>query len=204
MYRIEGTIEGIAPILFNAPDLDMLKPAGTQRQKTEEERDEESLKRAYVDSRGLYLPSWNFKKCLLNGVQTLDLRVPGSKLKRLWRFIQPVLFVEEDLLFGIKTPDFIKGKPAECFLHKVPGRNADGSATIVRRPALKAGWKLPFSISILDDLVREEDVHVSLIAAGERVGLGGWRPEYGRFQVTRWGVSGATKAPAKRAKAAVK
>lgn len=183
MYRLSGTIEGIAPILFNAPDLDMLKPSGAQRQKTEEQRDQESLKRAYVNGHGLYLPGWNFKKCLLNGFQVLDLRVPGSKTKRLWRFVQPVLFVEGDLFFGIDQPDFINGQPESCFLHKCPGRNADGSATIVRRPALKAGWRLPFTLAILDDLVREEDVKLALTAAGERVGLGGWRPEYGRFLV---------------------
>lgn len=188
MYRVEGTIEGIAPILFNAPDLDMLKPGGSQRQKTELERDEESLKRAYVNGHGLYLPAWNFKKCLLNGFQALDLRVPGSKMKRLWKFVQPVLFVDGDLNFGIESPDFINGSPEQCFLHKCPGRNADGSATIVRRPAIREGWRLPFRISVLDDLVRAEDVHVSLIAAGERVGLGGWRPEYGRFQVADWNV----------------
>lgn len=187
MYRIEGTIEGIAPILFNAPDLDMLKPQGGARQKTEQQRDEESLKRAYVNGHGIYLPAWNFKKCLLGGFQVLDLRVPGSKMKRLWREVQPVLFVEpEQLLFGIENPDFINGEPDICFLHKVPGRNADKSATIVRRPALKAGWRLPFGMTIVDDIVREEDLKISLDAAGMRVGLGGWRPEYGRFQLIEW------------------
>jgi len=179
MYHIKGTIEGIAPILFNAPSLDMLAPSGSQRQKTDQERDEEAMKRCYMNGEGLYLPAWNFKKCLLNGFQTLDLRVPGSKSKRLWRFIQPVLFVEGELSFGVDAPDF---------LHKCPGRNADGSATIVRRPALKEGWRLPFALSVLDDIVREQDIHLALQTSGERVGLGGWRPEYGRFVVTDWEV----------------
>lgn len=191
MYTITGTIDGIAPILFNAPDLHMLDAKGSQRQKTDLQRDEEAQKRAYTNGHGVYLPSWNFKKCLLNGFQVLDLRVPGSKTKRLWRFVQPVLFVQPDeLLFGVKRPDFLNpAKGSLCFLHKCPGRNADGSATIVRRPALNAGWRLPFGLRILDDLVREEDVHSALQAAGERVGLGGWRPEYGRFIVKDWAVA---------------
>lgn len=178
MYTIKTTIEGIAPILFNAPSLDMLNPVAGQRLKTDADRDAEALKRAYVNERGLYLPAWNIKKALLQGFQSLDLRVPGSKTKRLWRFVQPVLFIEPDqVLFGVENPDF---------LHKCPGRNADGSATIVRRPAMRDGWHLSFSIRILDDVVREDDLRLSLQTTGERVALGGWRPEYGRFVIRAW------------------
>ena len=181
MYRINVTIEGLAPILFNAPSLDMLKPDSRQRQKTEEERDQDAMKRLYKNGDGVYLPAWNIKKCILNGFQVLDLRVPGSKTKRLWRFVQPVLFIEPDQVT-------FEGKQDMDFLHKCPGKNADGSATIVRRPALNAGWRLPFRMAVLDDLVREEDLRLALQTAGERVGLGGWRPEYGRFTVAEWAV----------------
>lgn len=178
MYTINTTIEGIAPILFNAPSLDMLNPTSGQRQKTDSDRDVEAMKRAYVNGHGVYLPAWNVKKALLNGFQVLDLRVPGSKTKRLWKFVQPVLFVEPpEILFNAEKPDF---------LHKCPGRNADGSATIVRRPAMRAGWQMGFSLRILDDLVREDDLRLALQTTGERVGLGGWRPEYGRFMIKDW------------------
>lgn len=178
MYTVRATIEGIAPILFNAPSLDMLNPVSGQRQKTDAERDEEAMKRAYINGQGVYLPAWNVKKALLQGIQTLDLRVPGSKTKRLWRFVQPVLFVEpEAVLFGVEKPDF---------LHKCPGRNSDGSATIVRRPALNTGWRLSLRLRVLDDLVREDDLRLALQTTGERVGLGGWRPEYGRFVIVEW------------------
>lgn len=180
MYTVKATIEGIAPILFNAPSLDMLNPPTGQRQKTDAERDEEAMKRAYVNGHGLYLPAWNLKKAILQGFQALDLRVPGSKTKRLWRFVQPVLFLEPDqVLFGVDKPDF---------LHKCPGRNADGSATIVRRPALREGWHLTFNMRVLDDLVREQDLRQSVQTTGERVALGGWRPEYGRFVIRDWAV----------------
>jgi hypothetical protein len=188
MYTITGKIQGVAPILFNAPDLDMLKPSSGTRQKTEEQRDQESLKRAYIDETGLFIPAWNFKKNILEGFKMLDLRVPGSKMKRLWKFVQPVIFIERPLYFGIEKPDFINGTPPTCFLHKVPGKNADGSATIIRRPALTE-WELPFTIKVLDDLVRAEDMQAAIICSGERIGLGGWRPEYGRFIVTEWATT---------------
>jgi len=175
MYTITTTIEGITPILFNAPSLDMLNSTNTRRQKTDEERDAEAQKRCYKNGEGVYLPAWNMKRCILDGFQTLDLRVPGNKNKRLWRVVQPVMFIEPpEILFGVAEPDF---------LHKCPGKNADGSATIVRRPALDAGWSLTFDLRILDDVIIKDDLQAALITAGERCGLGGWRPEYGRFQV---------------------
>lgn len=188
MYRVNATIEGLAPILFNAPSLDMLDPKTGQRQKTDAERDAEAMKRLYKNGGGVYLPAWNMKKCILNGFQFLDLRVPGSKAKRLWRFVQPVLFIEPDQIPFTDKPD-------ADFLHKCPGKNADGSATIVRRPALNIGWRLPFTMNILDDLVRSEDLKLSLQASGERIGLGGWRPEYGRFVVIGWSVDNEKKRP---------
>lgn len=181
MYRVSTTIEGLAPILFNAPSLDMLDAKPGQRQQTDAQRDQDAMKRLYKNGAGVYLPAWNVKKCILNGFQTLDLRVAGSKTKRLWRFVQPVLFLEPSEL------PFV-GKADADFLHKCPGRNADGSATIVRRPALNAGWRLTFRMNVLDDLVREADLRLALQAAGERVGLGGWRPEYGRFIIEEWSV----------------
>lgn len=187
MYRVNATIEGLAPILFNAPSLDMLDPPKGQRQKTDVDRDRDAMKRLYKNSDGVYLPAWNMKKCILNGFMTLDLRVPGSKTKRLWRFVQPVLFIEPDQIPFTDKADM-------DFLHKCPGKNADGSATIVRRPALNAGWRLPFTMAILDDLVREDDLRMAVQTAGERVGLGGWRPEYGRFTIVEWSAEKATKA----------
>ena len=197
MYHIEGKIEGIAPILFNAPSLNMLEPDGGARQKTDATRDQEALKKCYRNGKGLYLPSWNFKKCLLDGFKVLDLRVPGNKNQRLWRYVQSVIFVEPaELPFGIEEPNYEMGNGCVKGLHKHPGRNSDGSATIVRRPALATGWQLPFGFSVLDDLAREGDIRSALQTAGERVGLGGWRPgspkggEYGRFEIIEWKTIG--------------
>ena len=179
MYTVNVEIKGIAPILFNAPSLDMLKPS--KRQQTDEQRDKEAMKKCYRNDVGLYLPQWNMKRCILDGVVALDLRVPGNKNKRLWKFIQPVLFLNPaEIPFGVEEPDF---------LHRVPGKNADGGATIVRRPALSEGWALKFELRVLDDMVDAADLEASLRTAGERVGLGGWRPEYGRFTVAEWKVT---------------
>lgn len=179
-YTITATIEGIAPILFNAPSLDMLKPSG-KRSKTDEERDTEAMKRCYRNGSGLYLPAWNMKRCILDGIQSLDLRVAGNKNKRLWKVAQPVMFLQPpEIPFDAEEPDF---------LHRCPGKNADGSATIVRRPAMNEGWHLTFEIRILDpSVILPDTLRDVLQASGERVGLGGWRPEYGRFIVTDWNV----------------
>jgi hypothetical protein len=54
---------------------------------------------------------------------------------------------------------------------------------IIRRPALKAGWRLQGALMVLDDSVPAEAIHSALVAAGVYVGVGAWRPEFGRFLV---------------------
>lgn len=186
MYRIEATLEGIAPILFNAFLPGTLGPGTGPRQKSEEYRRDEAAQKVYKNAAGLFLPSWNLKRCIIDGYQVLDLRVPGNKNKRLWRFVMPVLFVEpSELSLGKETFDYLDERP---------GRLKDGSATIVRRPALDTGWRVPFSVRVLDDLVRAEELHLAVQTAGERVGLGGFRPgsprggEFGRFVIVDWTV----------------
>jgi len=180
MYQVRVSIEGIAPLLFNAPPpgCGHLVPGSASRFKTEEDREAEAWTHLYRNGDGVYLPSWNLKKCILQGFQTLDLRMPGSKSKRMWRYVQPVLFLEPgQILFGKDNADF---------LHRCPGRLRDGSATIVRRPAMETGWRLSWTCNVLDDVVPEGDLQLAIKTAGERVGLGGWRPEYGRFILIDW------------------
>lgn len=67
------------------------------------------------------------------------------------------------------------------------GRNAStGGAVWVVRPEFK-NWKLSFTINLLqDERVSPEILKEILIYAGLYVGIGAWRPKFGRFKVNKF------------------
>jgi hypothetical protein len=53
------------------------------------------------------------------------------------------------------------------------------------RPALRAGWKATFTIMIVTpEYIAESDLHDVIAMAGRLVGVGDFRPTYGRFGIT--------------------
>lgn len=182
MYRIEGRIRGLAPILFNRMlegELE-LAPGKTSRGRvSREDRIEEAHQKVYRNEKGLYLPAWSFKRCLVEGCQRAGLKVGRGSLSP---YLMASVFPDKELYFGKDEPDYI---------HETWGRRPPrtGGACIVRRPALREGWELAFALNVMDDRRTEGEIRRSLDEAGLLVGLGSWRPEYGRFIVIEWQVT---------------
>jgi hypothetical protein len=57
-------------------------------------------------------------------------------------------------------------------------------------PGFKAGWEAAFDFDmILPEYVSQEMFHEALSLAGRVIGLGQYRPTYGRFQVIKFGIA---------------
>jgi hypothetical protein len=57
------------------------------------------------------------------------------------------------------------------------------------RPAFKAGWKCEVSLMVnLPEYVSPSDLNEVIASAGRLIGVGDFRPSYGRFNVTRFDV----------------
>lgn len=57
------------------------------------------------------------------------------------------------------------------------------------RPAMKAGWRAELELLVnLPEYIPAHDLHDVLSAAGRLIGVGDFRPTYGRFVVTKWDV----------------
>jgi hypothetical protein len=182
MYTIRGTIEVVAPILFSKwteQASENIKTGATGGKFTDDQRMAEAMEKVYRNDSGLFLPPWNFKKCLLEGTMKAGLKEGRASAAK---FFEATIFVQGDLLFGVEEPDFI---------HETPGRRPPktGGACLIKRPALNAGWRLPFQLMIVDDRRSPEHIKRAVEEAGLLVGLGSWRPEYGRFVLTEWAVT---------------
>lgn len=185
MYELNVTIEGIADFLFNRMTEDELKgfrAGASAGDKSDEARGRLAEQKVYADDQGLILPPWTVKRLVLDGAQRAGLKL---NRKPLGQRLSAVVFVQG-------SPRFVdpKGKPAKArdYMHEVPGRvpPRKGVMTIVRRPALKAGWRLKATLAVLDDGVPPDSVRAALESAGLYVGVGAWRPEFGRFLVIEW------------------
>lgn len=55
------------------------------------------------------------------------------------------------------------------------------------RPALKVGWKAEFQLMVmLPEYISRDDLHQVITNAGRLVGLGDFRPTYGRFNIVKF------------------
>ena len=55
------------------------------------------------------------------------------------------------------------------------------------RPAMKAGWKAEFQLMVmLPEYISRSDLQDVIGNAGRLIGLGDFRPTYGRFHITRF------------------
>lgn len=178
MQRIKGKIEGVAPILFSrmrsALD-DKPKPKPTDKEKKTE-----ALQRCHRDNSGIYLPHDMFKQSLLGGCKAADVK---KGRKSYAPFLEALVFVDGNLYLGKQEPDDVY----EHWGRIPPGPK--GAAVMLRYPIFHTGWQADFSLVVaIDDGNTIEAVKQSLDAAGLLIGMGSWRPEFGRFVVREWAV----------------
>ena len=126
--------------------------------------------------------------------------VEGKSCGEFLKTAQGHLFIDESVL-----PFLENGKP---IIFKGFGKNGsskfyinDWSAGITKastgtnmikqppkkRPVMRPPWQLAFTLSLIkNELIDEERVYNWLVAGGMRVGIGTWRPRYGRFRVSKY------------------
>ena len=177
MYRIEATIEGVAPVLFSRWVTD-LEATVTGKKMTKEERDAEATEKVYRDDDGLYFPAWNLKRAIVDGTKAAGLK---DGRKSLAPAVMASVFPEREPRFGVTMYDF---------MHEATGRRPakTGGACIIRRPALDTGWRLSFVLNVVIPTMHPDAIRASVETAGLMVGIGSWRPEYGRFVLAEWTV----------------
>lgn len=193
MYTIHMMLEGVVPMLFNGwseqalIDLEDKKTGG---KKTIAERHAEAQERIYwrndegkaaappipvdgtVRLAHVRPPLGALKEAVLLACSRAGLKEGKTGLDK---FLEATLFPDPEAEF----------EPVNTFMHRVWGRvpPRTGAAAIIRRPAIEAGWRLPIALHVTDDLRDPTRIVEAVMEAGRLVGIGSWRPEYGRFRV---------------------
>lgn len=156
-----------------------IKAISGKRKKTEDDLLEmariEWLAGLYHDDEsGIHIPGHNIHACMVGGGKIHKL---GTALKR------AALVLEDKVTLKYDGPK----APAKLFEHKgfVDMRSVKiGTSKVMRcRPIFHAGWELSFSVAYDESTIQLGDIAMCLESAGNMVGLGDYRPRFGRFSV---------------------
>lgn len=176
MYEINVKIESTSPLLMN---------------RFAEEKAEEVIKRVtgvripeeiavalYILPDGkIYQPAAHIEGAFIKAAANFKITGRGKKTYK--DLAKSSIFVE---------PEAIVHEMQEYIIDKRPVVNPTTRGRVIRaRPRLD-DWSLSFKIKVLDDQFPREVVKSILDYAGSSVGIGDYRPRYGRFMVTTFNI----------------
>lgn len=176
-YSVKVKIEGMAPLLFHRWNCDSVaeKAAAAKGSKAKKSDDTESY--VYRDDGGdLCVPGEYLRQAIIHSAKYVqDPRSPRKSAMDLFK-AGTVMHTELASL-NTKEWDFMDQRRV------VIQRNG-----ITRmRPAMHKGWQASFEIEIiLPEYINRQLLQHVLMNAGRLVGIGDFRPTYGRFSVVKF------------------
>lgn len=186
METLTIRINGTSPLLMQADTLanplheltKAHKAVSGKRKKTEDDyfwlmESEWSASMYYDDDLGPYLPAMNLEGCLIE----------AGKITRLGKTIkQAVQVLTDKAKLEYEGP---RKKDAIWKSNKfsdVRGVNVSGKKIMRCRPIF-LGWAAQFEIAFMEDVIDRSDLVRVVEEAGRRIGVGTYRPRFGRFAV---------------------
>lgn len=187
METIRFRIEGTSPLLMQSEVLanplheltKAHKAVSGKRKKSEDDhlwlmQLEWSASMYYDDKIGPYIPALNFEGCLRD----------AGKIFRLGTAVRQAVQVLTD-----KAPLEYEGPrkkekmwAAGSQFADVRGVSVSGKKIMRCRPVFLA-WAAEFELAYMDDVIDRDDLVRIAEEAGRRIGIGTYRPRFGRFKV---------------------
>lgn len=178
----KATIEIQPPGLLhnsNAHLGDELEPEGGKKKKSGEDFD--WTKASYVRDGRITHPAWHIRSAIAKGAK--EFQIPGRGKKTYHDKARAVLYVEPEFI-PIRVNGTPLTEPHE--IHFCIAPTSTGSPKPTRRPLFHAGSRMTFIIYVYWGAVPGGVVRDVLIGAGRFLGIGDYRPEYGRFEVVEF------------------
>lgn len=178
-YVAEITIEGAAPILFHRWSCEAVeaKAAAAKGSKAKKEDDWESY--LYRDTAGeIAIPGEYLRQSIIEAAKyRQDPRSPRKCAKDLYK--AALISLTDLASTGATDPDYLDRRRA-CVQR----------AAVTRvRPALNTGWSATFQLMVqTPEYISPQTLNSVIADAGRLVGVGDFRPSYGRFVVSGFKV----------------
>jgi hypothetical protein len=169
MTPIAVTIRGTTPLLCGRPSSDVEDPCGDPRTR--------AASRLYRGADGApVVPALNCFRCLTNAAFIID-RSPAE-------VVHAIGIAERDVPIRALYPWSVDSRAVR--------RKETGAWTLCHRPRFE-DWRLDFTLLIDRELLPMTAARELVAVAGQRIGIGDFRPErggpFGRFLVESWSVT---------------
>jgi hypothetical protein len=178
-YRVECAIEGTTDILFHRWSVEALAQQREAAKGARGKKTDDVDSYVYRNADGmLCVPGEYFRQSVIHAARyRQDPRSPRKSAMDLYR---AGLIAETDLCsLGVKTWDRIDQR--RCVVQR--------NGITRNRPAMATGWRAVVVFSILlPEYIDQATLRDVVVNAGRLVGVGDFRPTYGRFAVTSWKV----------------
>jgi hypothetical protein len=178
-YRVLVEIEGTSAILFHRWNCESVESKSKAKKGSAEKKSDDVESYVYRNEKGeICLPGEYLRGAIIGAAKfQQDPRSPRKSAADLFKAAIVSLTPLSSL--GAKNWDFMDQRRV------VIQRNA-----ITRnRPAMREGWKAKFILMVnLPEYINDSLLNSTIQAAGKLIGLGDFRPSYGRFNVTSFEV----------------
>lgn len=176
-YRIEVTVQGVAPILFHAWNVESVESKSRAKKGSAEKKSDDVESYIYRnDQKEICIPGEYLRGAIVNAAKfQQDPRSPRKSAMDLFK--AAVVSLTPLASLGVKDWDYLDRRRV------VIQRNA-----ITRsRPAMREGWQATFILMCnLPEYIGQDLLNGTIQNAGKLIGLGDFRPSFGRFLVTEF------------------
>ena len=178
-FAVTFTAEGTAPLLFHAWCVDAVEEKAKARKNSKAKKTDNLESYVYRTSEGaLALPGEYFRMSIVNAAKfRQDPRSPRKSAMDLFK--AGIAVLDELCTLGTKEWDYLDRRRVMI--------QRNGITRV--RPAMKAGWRVEVTLQVL--LPEYIDRHLLLevaTMAGRIIGVGDFRPTFGRFQIVQFAV----------------
>ncbi len=178
-YRVEVTVEGVAPILFHRWNCESVKSKSEAKKGSAEKKSDDTESYVSRNEKGeICIPGEYLRGALIGAAKfQQDPRSPRKSAADLYK--AAIVSLTPLASLGAKDWDYMDQRRVQIQRNSVTRS----------RPAMREGWKATFIIMVnLPEYIEPSALNTTLQQAGKLIGLADFRPSFGRFVVTEFSV----------------
>lgn len=178
-YAVKVIVEGSAPFLFHRWSNESVEAKSKAAKGSKAKKSDDLESYVYRDDAGLLcIPGEYFRMAIVNAAKfKQDPRSPRKSAMDLFK--AGIAVLDEHCSLGVKDWDYLDRRRVMIQRNGVTRE----------RPAMRIGWRVTVTLQVLlPEYIASGLLNEVVQSAGRLVGVGDFRPTYGRFAVTHFDV----------------